>query len=50
MSCAYFGEKYVIGSGSYEKEYYEDGSIKSEKRECKSPISDMVNIQGVKTE
>jgi len=47
-SCAYFGENYVIGSGSHEIEYYEDGSVKSEKKEGKSPFSDVVNIQGVK--
>lgn len=48
--CAFFGKNYVIGSGSYEKEYYEDGTLKSEKRECRSPISDVVNIQGIKTD
>ncbi len=48
--CAYFGKDFVIGSGSYEKEYYEDGTLKSEKRECKSPVSDVVNISAIKTE
>ena len=46
--CAYFGTNFVIGSGSQEKEYYESGKLKQERKECKSPISDVVNIQGVK--
>ena len=47
ISCAYFGDNFVIGSGSKEVEYYPDGSVKSEKKECKSPISDVVSISGI---
>ncbi len=47
--CAYFGDDYVIGSGSYEIEYYEDGkTIKRMKKECKSPISNVFNVSGIK--
>lgn len=48
--CAIFLPNCVIGSGSQEKEYYENGSLKKERKECRSPISDVVNIQGIKTE
>jgi len=46
--CAFNGKTWMVGMGSIENEWYEDGKLKRSKIESKTPFQDVIGINGIK--